>query len=154
MEKTDNRSSRRDFLLKFGILGLVFLAVGAFVQKIILYLFPEKEKKTYHRYLVCKTNELPIGGAKEMTLENLPIFVVHQKEGFKVFSGVCTHLGCIIQWKKEKEHFYCPCHKGIFDKSGKVIGGPPPRPLDEYQIEIDKNLVYIKIKDKMKGPWA
>lgn len=154
MEKTDQKQSRRQFLFSLGILGTVVLAAFTFIQRIFLFLMPEKKEKSYHKYLVCKKDELSIGKAKEIALEGIPIFVVHLHDGFKVFSGICTHLGCIVQWKEEKQHFYCPCHKGYYDREGKVIGGPPPRPLDEYQVEIDKNLVYIKVEDKMEGPWA
>ena len=45
-------------------------------------------------------------------------------------------------------------HQGIFNKSGEVIGGPPPRPLDEYQVQVENKLVFIKVEDKMEGPWV
>ena len=83
-----------------------------------------------------------------------PVFVVRLEEGYKVFSGVCTHLGCIVRWEENKSRFYCPCHQGIFNKQGEVTGGPPPRPLDEYQVELDNNLVFIKVEDKLEGPWT
>jgi Rieske Fe-S protein len=87
-------------------------------------------------------------------IQKKPVFVVHLEDEFKVFSGICTHLGCIVKWEENKNRFYCPCHKGIFDKTGKVTGGPPPRPLDEFTVEMDDNLVFVKVEDKDRSPWS
>ncbi len=146
--------SRREFLRGLGIASAVVIAIGVFFRNVLAYLYPPAKEKTYHKYLVAKVDEIPVGKAKEMTLSNQPIFVVHLEEGYKVFSGVCTHLGCIVRWEEQKGRFYCPCHQGIFDKTGVVTGGPPPRPLDEFEVKVDKKLVFIKTEDKMEGPWT
>ena len=58
-------------------------------------------------------------------------------EKFTAFSGVCTHLGCSIGYDADKTRYHCPCHHGLFDpKTGAVIGGPPPRPLDSLPVRI------------------
>ena len=61
---------------------------------------------------------------------------------FVAFDPHCTHLNCPYYWDKEKKRFQCPCHDGRFDIDGKVIGGPPPRPLDRLEIIIqDGNIL-------------
>ena len=55
---------------------------------------------------------------------------------FVVFDPRCTHLGCPYRWDEERRQFLCPCHAGIFDIDGKVVGGPPPRPLDRYPAKV------------------
>ncbi|GAB4377352.1 MAG: hypothetical protein Kow0042_24960 [Calditrichia bacterium] len=154
MVEKENKQTRRKFLLNLGILGAVILAILAFARGLFQFVFPERKEKRYHKYLVCKEGEIPRGKAKEITLGQKPIFIVHLEEGYKVFSGVCTHLGCVVQWKSAEGHFYCPCHKGYFAKTGEVISGPPPRPLDEYEVRVEKNLVYIQVEEKIRGPWA
>ena len=52
-------------------------------------------------------------------------------------SGTCTHLGCQIRWDSETTTFRCPCHGGVFDVHGKVLEGPPPRPLDRVEARLD-----------------
>lgn len=153
MNKKDN-SDRREFLSKFAIFGSMFLAIGLFVNNIFAFLLPGRKEKTYHKYLVARQGEIPLGKAKEITIGKKPVFVVHLESGYKVFSGICTHLGCIVRWEEQKNRFFCPCHQGIFNKSGAVIEGPPPRPLDEYKIKLDKKLVFIMIEDKKEGPWV
>lgn len=44
-------------------------------------------------------------------------------------SATCTHLGCQVAWNAEAKQFKCPCHGGKYDVQGRVVGGPPPRPL-------------------------
>ena len=154
MAQTETKQSRREFLIGFGIVGAIVVAIGAFITNVLAFLLPYKREKTYHKYLVAKVGEIQKGKAKEITISKKPVFVVNLGDGYKVFSGVCTHLGCIVRWEENKSRFYCPCHQGIFNKQGEVTGGPPPRSLDEYQVELDNNLVFIKIEDKVEGPWA
>ena len=54
----------------------------------------------------------------------------------------CTHLGCTVPWRDDEGQFHCPCHGSMFNVKGEVIGGPAPRPLDLFPIEVvDGNLV-------------
>ncbi len=154
MTNKPENSKRRDFLKNFVIVGTLLVAIGLFFRNLWEYIYPPKKKKKYHKYLVAKIDSVPVGRAKEIKLGKTPVFVVHLPDGYRVFSGICTHLGCIVRWEEEKQRFFCPCHKGIYDKTGKVIGGPPPRPLDQYKVEVDKNLVYIYVESKTRGPWA
>lgn len=48
----------------------------------------------------------------------------------------CTHLGCTVPWREDEARFRCPCHSSIFNEKGEVLGGPAPRPLDIFPIEI------------------
>ena len=60
-------------------------------------------------------------------------------------SGVCTHLGCSVDWDGKRSQFACPCHGGRFDRTGKNVSGPPPRPLNNIQVRIDSDqTVYVK----------
>ena len=52
-------------------------------------------------------------------------------------SATCTHLGCQVRWDAGSKKFLCPCHGGEYDASGRVIAGPPPRPLDVVETRID-----------------
>ncbi len=73
-------------------------------------------------------------------------------ETFKAYNAKCTHLGCGYSHDKEKNSFFCPCHRGEFDvKTGAVLNGPPPRGLDELQVEIRDSAVYVKYRDFLLG---
>ncbi len=64
-----------------------------------------------------------------------------------VFSDVCTHLSCRVSWDEEIEEYYCPCHAAFFDKNGEVISGPPPRPLDQYEIKLEEGQLFIHLQE-------
>jgi cytochrome b6-f complex iron-sulfur subunit len=54
----------------------------------------------------------------------------------------CTHLGCTVPWVQAEGQFHCPCHGSLYNTKGEVIGGPAPRPLDLFPIEVvNDNLV-------------
>ncbi|MFL1705558.1 MULTISPECIES: ubiquinol-cytochrome c reductase iron-sulfur subunit [unclassified Campylobacter] len=51
--------------------------------------------------------------------------------------ALCTHLGCIPEWRASKQVFICACHAGEFNVDGINTFGPPPRPLDIPPFKID-----------------
>ncbi len=55
----------------------------------------------------------------------------------------CAHLGCPVRFVKDAGNFICPCHGGVYDFQGKVIGGPPVRPLDRFQTRVTNGKVEI-----------
>jgi quinol---cytochrome c reductase iron-sulfur subunit, bacillus type len=60
-----------------------------------------------------------------------------------VFEPHCTHLGCAYDWDENSRQFLCPCHGGKFDKDGNRTAGPPPRPLDRFQVQKEGNQIRI-----------
>jgi nitrite reductase/ring-hydroxylating ferredoxin subunit len=48
----------------------------------------------------------------------------------------CAHLGCPVAYSPGGDVYACPCHGGAYDSLGLVTGGPPPRPLDRFDIKI------------------
>lgn len=60
-----------------------------------------------------------------------------------ILNSRCTHLGCTVNWNEEAKAYICPCHDAKFGMEGKVLDGPPPRPLDvynEYRVTEDGNV--------------
>ena len=63
---------------------------------------------------------------------------------FVAFSMYCTHTACPITWSPGADLFLCPCHGGTFYRDGKVAGGPPPRPLDRFDIRVRDGQVWLR----------
>jgi cytochrome b6-f complex iron-sulfur subunit len=63
-------------------------------------------------------------------------YISHVEDGLLAMWQSCTHLGCTVPWVEEEAQFHCPCHSSLFNRKGEVIGGPAPRPLDLFPIEI------------------
>ena len=55
---------------------------------------------------------------------------------FIAISTRCAHLGCPVRFVEAAGNFICPCHGGVYDFEGGVIGGPPVRPLDRFQTRV------------------
>lgn len=64
---------------------------------------------------------------------------------YVAMSNTCTHLGCRVRWIGDQEQFFCPCHNAAFDKEGQVVSGPPPRPLDRYEVRVEDEQLYIRL---------
>jgi quinol---cytochrome c reductase iron-sulfur subunit, bacillus type len=62
---------------------------------------------------------------------------------FIAVSTRCMHLGCPVHYVTAAQRFICPCHGGVYDFRGSVVGGPPVRPLDRFYTRIKKGLVQI-----------
>ena len=99
---------------------------------------------------------MPIDGAAELQPgsalnfhypnENETAILVRAKDGsYAAFGQKCTHRSCPVHYSKQHDRLECPCHEGGFDsKTGEVLYGPPPRPLDKIEIETrDGQLVAV-----------
>jgi menaquinol-cytochrome c reductase iron-sulfur subunit len=62
---------------------------------------------------------------------------------YVAISTRCAHLGCPVNFVEAARSFVCPCHGGVYDFDGKVIGGPPVRPLDRFQTRVEKGQVQL-----------
>lgn len=73
------------------------------------------------------------------------LYVLRAGASVTVFSPVCTHLGCQVEWESRDGRFHCPCHGGQFDAGGDVVAGPPPRPLQRIPAQIRGNRVFARL---------
>lgn len=75
-----------------------------------------------------------------------PAMLIHHADGSWVaFSAVCTHLGCTVQYEKDKQRIHCACHGGNYDpRTGTNVSGPPPKPLQKYNVEVANGKVIVK----------
>lgn len=67
-------------------------------------------------------------------------------KGYRALSATCTHLGCGVTWDDAKKQFLCPCHGGVFDRSGKVLSGPPPRAMDQFEARLNDKTGDIEVQ--------
>jgi Rieske Fe-S protein len=76
-----------------------------------------------------------------------PGILVRTSSGeWRAFSAVCSHLQCTVQFRADLEHIWCACHNGHFDLSGKNVEGPPPRPLEQFDVTIRGNDVVVSVR--------
>lgn len=64
-----------------------------------------------------------------------PGLLIRTQEGeLQAFNAICTHLDCTVQYKADTSQIWCACHNGLYDLSGNVVSGPPPRPLERLVV--------------------
>ena len=133
---------RREFLkLLTSVLGLS--ALGAFAYPFFRFLLPV-ESLARTRSVTLPKSEVPVNATKDLMIGPTPVIIINAGgKGFLAFSKVCTHLGCLVKYDKERQLFICPCHAGIFDLEGNVVSGPPPRPLQKFAVRIDGDNIVI-----------
>jgi len=126
---------RRKFL-GLCLTGLAMAAASAVIYPIFKYLSPQPTGGEKGRITIPRA-QVGSGQAHFFQFQGHPAVVLQRAPGvFVAFSAICTHLGCIIQWLPEKGEFLCPCHAGRYASDGKVLGGPPPKPLRTIPIAL------------------
>jgi Rieske Fe-S protein len=72
-------------------------------------------------------------------------------EGITVLSSLCPHLGCPINWRKDRDQFVCPCHNGTFDAQGGRMNGPAPRGMDSLPFEVRSGRLWVQWQEFKTG---
>jgi len=128
-------TSRRRFLDY--LLGTTAIAtLGAIVYPIFKFMSPPQViESTENSVVAAKLSEVPVNTGKIFKFGNKPGIIVRTSAGeLKALFAVCTHLECIVQYRPDTKQIWCACHNGQYNLSGKNIGGPPPRPLEEFKV--------------------
>lgn len=132
-------ASRRQFI-QLGLFTLGAAWLGTWLQS---RLFPPTNTIQEAKPVSFPLSELPVGGTKAITYGGASCLVLRTPESVRAFSLVCTHLGCLVEWQKDKKEFYCPCHDGRFDEFGDVLAGPPPIPLEQFPVGVEDETVTV-----------
>jgi menaquinol-cytochrome c reductase iron-sulfur subunit len=86
---------------------------------------------------------VPIVGSGISTTRPVGVFVLKTGNQLFTFYNGCTHMGCPVHWRAFQQVFACPCHGGVYDRLGRVINGPPPYALRQFQHKVVNGDLYI-----------
>ena len=143
--------TRRTFFDRLGRLTMwlgLTLSYGTAVAFGVGYLYPRRRPPRLRSIYVGRLEQIPDGGTLETRdLRGVPVQIVRQGAELRALSTVCPHLGCRVRWEAQNARFACPCHDAAFDREGNVVSGPPPRPLDRYDVELVADSIYLKLKE-------
>jgi nitrite reductase/ring-hydroxylating ferredoxin subunit len=97
---------------------------------------------------VCNVEDVVLGATYPFTIEGsrIPFILIRLNDGsFRAYEQKCTHLSCAVYYSPDKNKIECPCHHGYFDAyDGKVLAGPPPRPLPHLEVAVRDGRVFVK----------
>jgi Rieske Fe-S protein len=136
-----NRRSFINFILGGGILGWL----GTIVYPVISYLNPPKvPEANVNSVKAGLAIDFPPNTGEIVKFGRTPVILIRSEDGnFLAFGAICTHLDCIVQYRTDTKQILCACHNGIYDLRGRNVSGPPPRPLDEYTVNIINDEIVI-----------
>ncbi len=137
--------SRRDFI-DWVIKGGILATLSGMLLPALAYLWPVMgHGPKVDMEEVAALEEIPVGASKKIVLAGSALLLIRTPQEIKAFSAICTHLGCVVDWDGRKHEIVCPCHAGVFDLEGRVVSGPPPRPLPSYLVKVINGKIYIKL---------
>jgi cytochrome b6-f complex iron-sulfur subunit len=123
---------------------------GAFLVSVIYPLSrflipPEVEESTSSTVtLAIKPNDVKANSGQIFRFGSQAGILVKDTNGeLKAFSAVCTHLACIVQYRSDISHVWCACHNGHFDLNGRNVEGPPPKPLEQYVVNVRADQIVV-----------
>jgi cytochrome b6-f complex iron-sulfur subunit len=128
--------------------GGLLASLVSFFYPVIRYLIPPRVVDLGGDQVVaCKVGDLRPNGSKIFRFGSRPALLIMTAEGeYRALSAVCTHLGCTVQYRGDLHEVWCACHNGLYDLNGRNISGPPPRPLEVFQVNVRGDEIVVSRK--------
>ena len=137
--------ARRDFLKVITLFSGIMAAVNVFIPVFNFF----HKRKVIKDYFVCNASELKVGTQKTFYVDgdhrNPYMLIRLAEDDWRVYEQKCTHLSCSVIYDHEHGMIECPCNHGFFDaKDGKVLQGPPPRPLPRLNVVVKDGKIFVE----------
>jgi cytochrome b6-f complex iron-sulfur subunit len=81
-----------------------------------------------------------------------PAIIAGMKAGYVGLYQKCVHLGCRVPWCQSSQWFECPCHGSKYNRVGEKQGGPAPRGLDRFPVEVAGGSIIVDTGTIVIGP--
>jgi Rieske Fe-S protein len=123
-------------------------SVVSFLYPALRYIIPPPVAESTSRSVVAaKADELKWNTGKIFKFGSKPALLVRSADGtYRAFSAVCTHLNCTVQYRADLNEIWCACHNGLYDLEGRNVSGPPPRPLEAFEVHVQGDDVMVTRK--------
>lgn len=129
------------------LIGFAGTALGGFVlYPVMRYLIPPPTPEAATRRVVAAhKDELKPNSFKIFPFGGQPGLLIRTADGnYRAFTAVCTHLGCTVQYKPGDKAIWCACHNGMYDLEGRNVSGPPPRPLEVFDVHVSGDDIVVE----------
>ncbi len=121
----------------------------AVTYPVVRYVLPPEvsESETNSVTLSVAADQVPLNSGLIFKFGNRPGILIRTPSGeLRAFTAICTHLACTVQYRPDLSHIWCACHNGHFDRHGINIGGPPPRPLEPYVVNVRGDQIVVSTR--------
>jgi cytochrome b6-f complex iron-sulfur subunit len=133
-------------LVKLLLGGGLLSSLSSFLYPVVRYLIPPQVADLGGDEVVAaKVGDLRPNSGKIFRFGNQPGLLILDTQGeYKALSATCTHLSCTVQYRNDLQQVWCACHNGLYDQSGRNISGPPPRPLEAFQVNLRGDEIVVR----------
>jgi Rieske Fe-S protein len=108
---------------------------------------PELPEAPTTRALAAREGDLRPNQGRVFRFGSRAGLLVRLPDGnYRAFDGTCTHLNCTVQYRPDLQQIWCACHNGYYDLGGRNVAGPPPRPLDGWEVHVVNGEVVVTRK--------
>ncbi len=147
--QSNENTDRRNFLSWCVMFGGLLSGYGLFAYNAVRFLLGAGPESASW-FFVADLAGFGVGKSLDFRSPDGQNIVVTRlsDEDFIALSSVCPHLGCRVHWEAQNDRFFCPCHNGAFDATGKPTAGPPAdanQILAQYPLKIENGLVFIEL---------
>lgn len=124
----------------------IFASLASFLYPVSRYVQPPPTADLgTDEVVAAQAGELKPNSGKIFRFGSKPGLLVLTAEGeYRALSAVCTHLDCTVQYRSDLHEVWCACHNGTYDLEGRNVSGPPPRPLQPYDVHVRGNEIVVR----------
>jgi len=146
--ESSDRAAPRRRVIEFLLGGGLFASFVSFVYPVLRYLVPPPVADLGGDEVVAaKVGDLKPNGSRIFRFGSRPGLLLMTAEGeYRALSAVCTHLSCTVQYRSDLRQIWCACHNGLYDLAGRNVSGPPPRPLELFQVHVRGDEIVVSRK--------
>lgn len=140
-------SARRGFM-RVLVGGGLLASAASFLYPVLNYLVPPAAVDLGGDTVsAAKVSELKPNSAKIFKFGSRPGLLILAADGsYRAMSATCTHLGCTVQYRADTKQIWCACHNGVYDLAGRNVSGPPPRPLEVFDVHLKGDEIFVSRK--------
>ncbi len=163
---------RRDFLTRSAAITIgAIVGIIPALAGLMVFLDPlrKKNKSVAGAIRVASLRALPMDGLPHKfsviasrtdawnKFPEVPVGAVYLRQvsdkRIEALNVVCPHAGCFVDYKAERNIYLCPCHNSAFALDGTIgdPSSPSPRPLDNLEVEIRGEEIWIKFQNFRAG---
>jgi len=157
-ESREEKMDRATFLRQAGVVLVgagIALTLGGIAAVTTVGPSPSDKKENW--VSLAKLSDVPNGQVTTVLMKyqikngiysqdaSTPVLISRLGSEIICYKTACPHLGCTVRWDGRSDEFRCACHGGTFDRNGAVIAGPPPRGLDQYQIKVEGDHLFVLV---------
>jgi Rieske Fe-S protein len=147
---------RRGFLTttsSLAMTGGLLAGYGTLALMAARFLYPSRPQERVKVYVTDVDRLKPGDALRYQTPTGQTVTITRRGdtgtvEDFLALSSTCPHLGCQVHWEPQNHRFFCPCHNGTFDPTGRATAGPPAeakQSLPRYPIFVEQGMLFIEV---------